>query len=83
MKAIILAAAAATVLGAGVAAADTSACNSMLVASLGMQLDAQGIDTSNICDATLAQLVAIKDIVESDGMNGATKTRIETILGQN
>lgn len=80
---IMAAAAGAFVLGMQTATAqDASDCGGMLTTSIGMSLDAQGFDTSNVCDLTVSDLTVIKSLIETDGMNSSTRGRIENILEQ-
>lgn len=53
-------------------------CMSMLGTAIGMQLDAEGFDMTNVCSLNLAQLAEIKDILETEGMG--SRARIEQIL---
>ena len=55
-------------------------CMNMLTAAVGSSLDAQGFDTSGICDLTVAELATIKGMLETDGMNNTTRQSIEAIL---
>lgn len=75
--ALISAASAASV----ASAQDAADCGSMLSAAVGMQLDSEGFDTSNVCGLTVSDLAVIKGLLD-DGMNSETRGRIEKILAQ-
>jgi hypothetical protein len=82
MKTIVLATAAALALAsvAPLHAQSQDDCMSMLTLAVGNALDAQGFDTSRICELTVAQLAQIKSMIEEDGMNNASRQAIEGIL---
>ncbi|MEL6203975.1 MAG: hypothetical protein AAFR47_01500 [Pseudomonadota bacterium] len=87
MKLTTIAASAAIVVAgatAGFAASHAPAstdCDSMLTQSIGLSLNAEGFDTTNICSLSLGELVTIKGILDSDGMNASSRQTIENLLG--
>lgn len=82
MKTLVLATAAALAIASvGPLHAQTQDdCMNMLTLAVGNALDAQGFDTANICDLSIAELAQIKGAIEQDGMNNNTRQLIEGIL---
>jgi hypothetical protein len=82
MKTLFLAvAAAATVAALQPAGAQSSTdCMSMLPNAIGTQLSSQGIDTTNLCKLSLSDLVTIKTLLDTEGMNNNTVQKIQGLL---
>lgn len=77
-KIAIIAAALSTTVATTAFADGHTGCNDMLTSAIGLRLDVQGVDTSKVCDLSLADLTLIKSILDEDGMGGIS--RIKQIL---
>jgi len=80
MKKFAIAAAALFVANAAMADGHAADCANMLTLAIGQELSSQGIDTSNICDLSLNDVVRIKSLLDEGGMNATSRGTIEKIL---
>ncbi len=59
---------------------DAETCDTMLEASVGLGLRAEGFDTTNACDLTLAQLAKITGLLGQSGMGA--RLQIQAVLDE-
>ena len=78
MLLIVLAAVSVIFVSGSAFAQNTGDCRNMLTASVGMSLDGEGYDTSNVCDLSVGDLAVIKSLLTEEGMG--TRRQIQLIL---
>jgi len=59
-------------------AQNTGDCRNMLTTSIGLSLESEGFDTSNVCHLTVGNLAVIKSLLTEEGMN--SRRQIQLIL---
>ena len=52
----------------------------MVAESLSVDLEREGIDTTNLCNLTVGQLILIREAINEDGVNAQNKGFINGIL---
>ncbi|NNE80536.1 MAG: hypothetical protein HKN18_09710 [Silicimonas sp.] len=68
------------VVSSAAVAQNTGDCKNMLTAAVGLSLDSEGYDTSNVCHLSVSDLALIKSLLTEEGMG--TRSRIQNILDQ-
>lgn len=59
-------------------AQNTGDCRNMLTVAVGTSLEAEGYDTDNVCNLSVADLAVIKSLLTEEGMG--SRQRIQAIL---